>query len=174
MIANPQYALIGRGFIFNTIPIALMIVIIAFVVAFLLLKYTKFGRYVFAVGGNESASYLTGINIKKVKLKALIISGFCASVAGLIVTSQVGAAIPTTGTGMEMAVLSAVILGGLSLAGGKGKISGTLIGVLILATIQNGLTLLSVRTFYQMIINGAVLILAVTMDVVRSGALKKR
>jgi len=174
MIANPTYALIGRGFIFNAIPIALLIMIIAFVLAHLILKYTKFGRYVFAVGGNESASYLTGINITKVKMKALIISGFCAAVGGIIITSQVGAAIPTTGIGMEMGVLSAVILGGLSLAGGKGKISGTFIGILILATIQNGLTLLSVRTFYQMIINGFVLILAVSMDVIRSGALKKR
>jgi len=174
MIANQQYALIGRGFIFNTVPIALLIVIVAFVLAYLILKYTRFGRYVFAVGGNESASYLTGINIMRVKLKALVISGFCASIAGVIVTSQVGAAIPTTGIGMEMGVLSAVILGGLSLSGGKGKISGTLIGILILATIQNGLTLLSVRTFYQMIINGFVLILAVSMDVIRSGALKKR
>jgi len=174
MIANPTYALIGRGFLFNAVPIALVIMIIAFILAFLMLKYTKFGRYVFAVGGNESASYLTGINIMKVKMKALIISAVCASVGGIIVTSQVGAAIPTTGIGMEMGVLSAVILGGLSLSGGKGKISGTLIGVLILATIQNGLTLLSVRTFYQMIINGAVLILAVTMDVIRSGALTKK
>jgi len=174
MIANPTYSLFGRGFILNTIPIALVIVAVAFILGHLLLKYTKFGRYVFAVGGNESASYLTGINIAKVKMKALIISGFCAALAGVIISSQVGAAIPMTGVGMEMGVLSAVILGGISLSGGKGKMSGTLIGVLILATIQNGLTLLSVRTFYQMIINGLVLILAVTLDVIRSGALSKK
>ena len=118
-------------------------------------------------------SYLSGIRTGTVKFLGMVISGVCAAVAGLITCSQVGAAIPSTGTGSEMEVLSAVILGGVSLSGGKGKISGTVIGVLILATIQNGMTLLSLQSFYQMIINGSVLILAVLLDVIKSGALKR-
>jgi len=105
---------------------------------------------------------------------AMVICGATAAVAGLITSSQVSAAIPSNGVGNEMPVLSGVILGGVSLNGGKGHISGTIIGILILATIQNGMTLLSISTFYQMIINGAVLIVAVLLDVIRSGALKKR
>lgn len=174
MIESPDFELLGKGYIANTIPIAIILMVLVFLFVFYLLRYTGFGRKVFAVGGNENASFLSGINTAKIKLGAMVLCAVCAAVAGLILTSQVSAAIPSTGVGSEMGVLSAVILGGISLSGGKGRISGTVIGVLILATIQNGLTLLSVQSFYQMIINGIVLILAVVMDVIRSGALKKK
>jgi ribose/xylose/arabinose/galactoside ABC-type transport system permease subunit len=174
MIENEGFELIGKGYIFNFIPIPIIIMIVVFIFIFYLLKFTSFGRKVYAVGGNEHASYLSGINTIRIKFIALIICGVSSALAGIILTSQVSAAIPSTGVGSEMGVLSAVILGGISLSGGKGRISGTIIGVLILATIQNGLTLLSVQSFYQMIINGTVLIFAVLLDVIRSGALKKQ
>ncbi len=174
MIDNPSYDLIGKGYIANMVPICIIIMVIVFVLIYYLLRHTGFGRQVYAVGGNESASYLSGINVVKVKFLALVLCSVCSAIAGLITSSQVSAAIPSNGVGSEMGVLSGVILGGISLSGGKGRISGTVIGILILATIQNGLTLLSVQSFYQMIINGIVLILAVLMDVVRSGALKKQ
>jgi ribose/xylose/arabinose/galactoside ABC-type transport system permease subunit len=168
MIANKPFRIIGTGYIFNFIPIPILIMVIIFIITFYILKYTGFGRKIFAVGGNEKASYLSGINVKFVKFGAMIFSGVCASLAGIISASQVGAAIPSSGVGSEMSVLTAVILGGVSLSGGKGKISGTIMGVLILATIQNGLTLLSVPSFYVMLINGAVLVLAVSLDIYRT------
>jgi len=174
MIDNSSFDIIGKGYLFHALPVPIVIVVCVFVITFYVLRYTSFGRRVFAVGGNEQTSYLSGINVISIKFGALLICSVSAAIAGLILSSQVGAAIPSTGAGQEMGVLSAVILGGISLSGGKGRISGTVIGILILATIQNGLTLLSVQSFYQMIINGVVLILAVLMDVIRSGQLRKK
>jgi ribose/xylose/arabinose/galactoside ABC-type transport system permease subunit len=174
LIESKTFDIIGKGYLLNTIPVAVIIMFFVFILTFYILKYTSFGRKVFSVGGNENASYLAGVNIGAIKLGTMVVSSICASIAGLILASQVGAAVPSTGVGMEMGVLSAVILGGVSLSGGKGRISGTVIGIFILATIQNGMTLLSIRSFYQMLINGGVLIAAVTLDVIRSGALKKK
>jgi len=174
MIDSEEFAYIGTGYLFDRIPLPIIIAVVVFIITYYVLRYTAFGRKIFAVGDNEDASYLSGINVVGIKFGALVICSMTAAIAGLILSSQIGAAIPSTGTGQEMGVLSAVILGGISLNGGKGRVSGTVIGILILATIQNGLTLLSVQSFYQMIINGLVLILAVLMDVVRSGELKKK
>lgn len=174
MINNKDFDIIGRGQVFNIVPVSVIIMIGVFVLIYFLLNRTIFGRNIFAVGGSENASFLAGIKVVSIKFGAMIVSSVFAAVAGLILCSQVSAAVPSTGIGSEMVVLAAVILGGISLSGGKGRISGTIIGILILATIQNGLTLLSVPSFYQMLINGCVLIAAVTLDVVRSGVLKKK
>ena len=174
MINSKAYSVIGKYYIGGFLPVCVLILIVVMAIIWIVLKRTKFGRLVYAVGGNENASFLSGINVALVKFTAMVICGATAAVAGLITSSQVSAAIPSNGVGNEMPVLSGVILGGISLNGGKGHISGTIIGILILATIQNGMTLLSISTFYQMIINGSVLIVAVLLDVIRSGALKKR
>ena len=174
MVDNKPFEAIGTGRIFDVIPISMVIVVAVLLIIYYILNFTSFGRKVYAVGGNVNASYLAGINVQAVTFGAMVICAVCAAFSGLMVTAQVGAAIPSTGEGSEMDVLAAVILGGISLSGGKGRISGTVIGILILATIQNGLTMLSVPSFFQMIIRGLVLILAVLMDVVRSGALKKQ
>ncbi len=174
MIKNDLYSFIGRGYILNRIPFSVILMAIVFLVVAYVLKYINFGRKIYAVGGNESAAYLAGVNSSAIKFGALVISGLCAAFAGLVNSSQVGAAVPSTGEGSEMDVLSAVILGGVSLTGGKGKVSGTILGVFILATIRNGMTLLSIQSFYQKLINGTVLILAVLLDVLKSGALKKK
>lgn len=173
MVNSNAFKVIGKYYIGGFLPVCVLIMIVVFAVIWVMLKRSKLGRMVYAVGGNESASYLSGINVKQVKFMAMVICGVTAAIAGLITSSQVSAAIPSNGVGNEMPVLSSVILGGISLSGGKGHISGTIIGALILATIQNGMTLLSISSFYQMIINGSVLILAILIDVVRSGALKK-
>lgn len=173
MINNKAYDVIGKYYIGGFLPVCVLIMVIVFAAVWVVLARSRFGRMVYAVGGNDSASYLSGINITMVKFMAMVICGATAAIAGLITSSQVGAAIPSNGVGNEMPVLSGVILGGISLNGGKGHISGTIIGALILATIQNGMTLLSISSFYQMIINGTVLILAVLIDVIRSGALKR-
>lgn len=174
MFKHEIFSYIGRGYVFGIIPFAVILMIIVFLLVAYVLKCTNFGRKIYAVGGSERASYLAGINASAIKFWAMLLSATCASIAGFVNSSQVGAAVPSTGQGAEMDVLSAVILGGVSLSGGKGTVSGTVLGILILAVIQNGMTLLSIPSFYQMLINGTVLVLAVFLDVLRSGALKKK
>jgi ribose transport system permease protein len=136
-------------------------------VLFYILKYTSFGRKVYAVGGNPTASYLSGISLNKTRFGAYIISATVAGVAAVLLTSQVSMSLPTAGQGREMDGIAMVILGGVSLTGGKGRVIGTLLGVLIISVLANGMTLLSVPAYYQMLIKGMVLILAVYVDSLR-------
>ncbi|WP_206811916.1 ABC transporter permease [Paradesulfitobacterium ferrireducens] len=171
LISNKSFSFFGRSFILG-IPVAVIIMLILYVFFAYLLRYTKFGRKVYAVGGNPEASRLSGINVDRIRLMAYTISGLTAAVSGIILASQTGTGLPNAGTGMELNAIAAAILGGTSLAGGKGNIAGTLLGVLILSTLSNGLTLLNVPSFYQMIAQGAVLLIAVTLDVIRGGGYK--
>ena len=175
----------GRGRIFEIrdadggqaflgIPISVIIAIAVFLFIFWLLKYTGYGRKVYMIGGNETASYLSGINAQRVKFIAFIVSGVAAAYAGFLAACQVGAALPQAGAGNEMNTVAAVVLGGLSLAGGKGNMIGTILGCLILTVITNGLDLNQIQTQRQLIVTGFVLIIAVLLDVIRSGALKKQ
>ena len=173
MVKDPILIRLGRGRLFGVVPYIALIAIAILLITWYILKYTAFGRKVYMVGGNEQASYLSGINSNKVKFMAFTISSLTAGIAGFLLACQVGAALPQSGAGTEMATISAVILGGISLAGGKGKITGTILGVLILQVINNGLTLLSVNAYFQMVVSGSVLLLAVLIDIVRSGMLKK-
>lgn len=173
MVTDPVILMLGRGRLFGVIPYVTIIAIAILAITYYLLKFTAFGRKVFMVGGNEQASYLSGINITRIKFAAFVISGITAGIAGFLLAAQVGAALPQSGAGTEMSTISAVILGGISLSGGKGRMAGVILGILILQTINNGLTLLSVNAYFQMVVSGAVLILAVMIDVIRSGALRK-
>jgi len=170
-ISSEVFSFIGRGYFWG-IPISLIILIAVYAGTGYMLKFTAFGRKVYCVGANPNASYLAGININKTRMYGLIFSSVMASVAGIISASQVGAAIPTSGLGAEMEIPAAVLLGGISLTGGKGKLSGTFLGLLILVIISNGLTLLSVQSYYQMLIRGLVLILAVAIDSLKGGGYK--
>jgi len=172
--SNAAFSVFGKGYAFGVIPVSIIIVVVAMLIAHYILNSTSYGRRVYAVGGNEKASYLSGINTKATKLIALVICGVASSIGGIIIASQLSAVIPSTGVGSEMGILAAIILGGMSLTGGRGGIPGTVMGVLILATIQNGLTLLSTPSFYVMLVNGIILILAVFLDVIRSGVMKKQ
>jgi ribose transport system permease protein len=171
LITNPSFKIIGRQFILG-IPVAVIIMVILYVGMGYLLNYTKLGRSIYAVGGNPHASHLSGINVDRVRLTLYAICGVTAALSGVVLASQTGTGLPQAGTGMELDVIAAVILGGTSLAGGKGKITGTLLGVLILATLNNGLILLNVPSFYQMIAKGGVLLIAVMFDVLRGGGYK--
>jgi len=173
MVREPVFLNLGRGRLFGIIPYIALIAIVILLITYYILKYTSFGRKVYMVGGNEQASFLSGINSNRVKFLAFVISGLTAGIAGFLLSCQVGAALPQSGAGTEMSTISAVILGGISLAGGKGKIVGTILGVLILQVINNGLTLLSVNAYFQMVVSGGVLLLAVMIDIIRSGALRK-
>lgn len=174
MVTDPVLLALGRGRMFGVVPYVTIIALVVLVIVWYLLNFTSFGRKVYMVGGNERASYLSGINVNRVKFAAFVISGLAAGISGFLVACQVGAALPQSGAGSEMNTIAAVILGGISLSGGKGKMSGTILGILILQTINNGLTLQSVNAYFQMVVSGGVLLIAVMIDVVRSGALRKQ
>jgi len=162
------------GQAFPGIPISFIIALLIFLFIYWLLKHTGYGRKIYMIGGNETASYLSGINSKREKFIAYCISGVGSAYAGFLVACQVGAALPHSGAGTEMNTIAAVVLGGLSLAGGKGNMIGTILGCLILTVITNGLDLNQVQTQRQLLVTGTVLIIAVLLDVIRSGALKKQ
>ncbi len=158
-----SFSWIGTGYLFG-VPVPIWLMAIVFVSAWYLLNHTRFGRYVYALGGNESAARLSGINVDKVKVGVYAICGLLAALAGLIVTSRLSSAQPTAGMGYELDAIAAVVLGGTSLAGGKGRIMGTLIGALIIGFLNNALNLLDVSSYFQMIAKAVVILLAVLVD----------
>lgn len=165
------FSAVGSGRILG-IPISVYIMLGIYLLVHIMLTYTAHGKRVYAVGGNPEASFISGIDVRMVRFWGLVVSGAAAGLAGLIFVSQVGATVPTAGQGGLMDVITAVILGGISLSGGKGKVAGTLIGVLILAILSNGMVLLSVQSYYQAIVKGGVILMAVFVDSVRGGGFK--
>ncbi|OBW92163.1 ribose ABC transporter permease [Gallibacterium genomosp. 3] len=157
------FTFLGTGYLFG-IPFPIWLMAIIFIVAWYLLKHTPIGRYIYALGGNESATRLSGINVDKVKIFVYAVSGFLATVAGLIVTSRLSSAQPTAGVSYELDAIAAVVVGGTSLMGGKGRIAGTLIGALIIGFLNNALNLLDISSYYQMIAKSIVILLAVLTD----------
>lgn len=155
--------LIGKGSYFG-IPIPVIILFIMFLLFYFLLKKTTFGRRIYATGSNWKSARLAGVNINKTKIIAYIISGVMASLSGLILLSRLNSAQPTLGTGYELDAIAAVALGGTSMNGGRGRIWGTLIGVLIIAVLNNGLNILGVSSYYQDVVKGLVILIAVLSD----------
>ncbi len=162
-LGNMGFPLIGTGTIINLpYPIWLMVVF-ALIATFVALK-TPFGRQVYAVGGNERAAELSGVRVNRVKVYVYMISGFCAAVVGLILTSQLVAAHPATGTNYELNAIAVVVLGGTSLNGGRGTIFGTIVGAFVIGVLNNGMVLIGLSEFVQVAITGFVIILAVVID----------
>ncbi|PMC58981.1 ABC transporter permease subunit [Dolosicoccus paucivorans] len=157
------FKFLGRGYLLG-IPMPVVITAIVFLVLYLLLHKMTFGRKTFAIGGNEKAAFISGIHITKVKLAIYAISGAAASIAGLILTSRLNSAQPTAGVAFELDAIAAVVIGGTSMSGGKGRLFGTLVGALIIGTLNNGLNLLGVSSFYQQIVQGIVILIAVLLD----------
>ncbi|MGB6178516.1 ABC transporter permease [Carnobacterium sp.] len=157
------FKFIGRGYLFG-IPFPVVLMLICFTLLYVLLHKMTFGRKVFAIGGNEKAAFIAGIKSDRIKIAIYAISGMMASVAGIIITSRLNSAQPTAGQSYEMDAIASVVLGGTSLSGGRGRIVGTLIGALIMGTLNNGLNLLGVSSFYQQIVKGIVIIIAVLLD----------
>ena len=141
-----------------------MVFAVVFLAAWFALRFTTFGRAIYAVGGNAEAARLAGIDTRLIRTVVYTLSGLSAAVAGIILASQLGAGAPQAATGIELSVIAAVILGGTSLAGGRGGVWGTILGILILGTLNNGLALLSVSSFYQDVARGLVLLFAVALD----------
>ncbi|MDB8803865.1 ribose ABC transporter permease [Romboutsia sp. 1001216sp1] len=158
-----NFGKIGGGEIFS-IPTPAIIMIVVFLVCAYILNSTKMGRYTYALGSNEEATKLSGLNTDKIKIWVYTISGILSALAGVIITSRLYSAQPTAGTGYELDAIAAVVLGGTSLTGGKGKITGTIIGALIIGVLSNALNILDVSSYYQMMVKGVVILIAVLLD----------
>lgn len=158
-----KFMTLGNNRLFG-IPIPVIFMIIVFVACFYILTQTRYGRYVYALGGNEDSARLSGINTLKIKTLVYVISGALAALSGIIVTSRIGSASPNAGSGFELDAIAAVVLGGTSLAGGEGTIAGTIIGAIIIGVLNNGLNLMDVSPFYQSIVKGLVILFAVLID----------
>lgn len=156
-------AFINRGEILG-LPISMIIFLLVFLVIWFILGKTLFGRHLYATGGNEEAARLSTIPVNKIKITAYAISGFLASLASILYISRYNSIYPNAGQGAELDAIAAVVIGGTSMVGGKGKIFGTLIGVLIIGVLNNGLNLLGISSFYQEVIKGLVILFAVIAD----------
>ncbi len=167
---DKDFGQLGRGNI-GGVPIIVIVVAIMFIGAIIVMRYTTYGRAMYAIGGNSRASHLAGLPVKRYQLIAYMLSGLSAAIAGVLLTSRLGVAAPQASTGLELSVVAAIILGGTSLSGGKGNLFGTLLGIMILGTLDNAMTLLSVSAYYQQIGLGVVLLLAVGLDQLRVGNL---
>jgi ribose transport system permease protein len=154
---------LGAGYLLG-IPIPVLIAAVVFFGCWVTLTQTRFGRYVYAVGGNETVSRLSGVNVMRVKIAVYAISGVLSALAGIILTARLESAQPTAGTGYELDAIAAVVVGGTSLAGGTGSIFGTLVGALIIGVLNNALNLMDVSSYYQMVAKGTVILLAVLVD----------
>jgi ribose/xylose/arabinose/galactoside ABC-type transport system permease subunit len=155
-----KFVWIGTGFVFG-LPFPTILLIIMLIVGFIALKYSIFGRYVYAIGGNPEAARLSGVNVKKFSLIVFLIVSFAAALAGIVMTARLNSSVPSLGDGMEMDAIAAVCVGGTSLYGGRGSILKTIVGALIMTLIRNGLNILRVSTWWQLVVVGLILIVAV-------------
>jgi len=156
-----RYVGTGR---FAGVPVLVWTCAAIVAIAVLVLRKTRFGRYIYAVGGNERAARLSGLNVNRIKLRVYTIAGALSAVGGLIVTSKLDSATPIAGDGYELDSIAAVVIGGTSLSGGRGSVLGTVLGVLIIGVLNSGLIILSVPPFWQKVIKGCVILLAVAID----------
>ncbi|WNS79246.1 ABC transporter permease [Domibacillus sp. DTU_2020_1001157_1_SI_ALB_TIR_016] len=166
VLQNETFKFIGGGSILG-IPTPIYIMTFVYVVMFFVLKYTMFGRHIYAIGGNEEAARLTGIKVEKSLINVYSISGLLAGLGGVVLAGRLYSGQPTAGQMYELDAIAAVILGGTSLTGGRGRIQGTIIGVLIMAVISNGLTLMNVDYYWQLVVKGGVIVAAVLLDRLR-------
>lgn len=156
----------GTGYLLG-IPYAFILAVFMALFILLVIKRTRTGRYTLAIGGNEESARLSGVNVWQTKIAIYALAGLCASVGGLILTARLNAAEPLAGSGLEMEAIAAAVIGGASLAGGVASIPGTIIGAILMATLKNGLTLLSVQPYFQQLTIGIVIVVAVFLDKIR-------
>jgi erythritol transport system permease protein len=164
---NTGFPALGQTFIAG-LPLPVWIMLALFFAAVIVARKTPLGRHIYAVGGNERAARLAGIRVPRVKLFTYLASSLCAALVGLIIASQLEAAHPATGESFELNAIAAVVLGGTSLMGGRGSITGSLLGACVIGVLSDGLVMLGVSEFWQMVIKGAVIVLAVAIDQLQS------
>ena len=163
-ITDKFFIAIGTGYLFNIIPLPVVYMVILIIVFSFLLSKTKFGTYVYAIGGNREAARLSGVPIKKVEIIVFTLSGALAAFAGLVLASRMYSGQPSVGSGYEMDAIAACVLGGTSMAGGRGRISGTVFGAMVIGIISNGLNLIGVSSYWQLIVKGLIIACAVVLD----------
>lgn len=157
-----SFAFLGRGYIGN-VPFPIILMLIIFILAYIVLKLIRFGRYVYATGGNINAARASGIKVDNVIISTFAISGFLSGLTGMVLASRLNSAQPTAGMGYELDAIAAVVLGGTNLFGGEGELWGTLVGAFIMGILNNGLNMLNVSSFYQQVVKGIVILIAVTV-----------
>lgn len=161
-----DFAAIGSGTLLN-IPYSIIFAVFVAAMVFLILKYTIFGRYVYVIGGNEETAKVSGINIDEYRIIVYAASGVFASITGIIMTARMASAQVSTGTGWEMTIISSVIIGGTSMFGGQGTVLGTVIGALLISSMNSGLVLMRVSAYWQNVVIGSIIILAVAIDQIK-------
>jgi ribose transport system permease protein len=161
---DERYRFIGQGKIFDVIPVPTVIVLVVYAICYLVLNHSRFGRFVYAIGSNEEAARLSGINVTAVTIGIYAICGLLSGLASTIEAGRLATVQPAGGNGYELLAIGAVVVGGTSLFGGEGSIIATLIGALMVTTIRNGLNILGVNAFWQYVVNGLVIIAAVAVD----------
>lgn len=165
-VMSDEFNFIGSGYV-GPIPVPVIYMFIIIVVVSLIMNRTKLGRYMYAVGGNMEAARFSGINTKRVQLFAYTLSGFLAAFSGIVLASRMFSGQPTAGMGAELDAIAAVVLGGTSMSGGRGRIGGTVIGALIIGVLSNGMNLMGINSFWQYIVKGIVILIAVYVDIVK-------
>ena len=158
-----EFLTIGKGSIAG-IPIPTLILVVVFILGSIMLTKLKFGRYVYAVGGNENAAMVSGINVKRIKMMVYVLSGIACGIAAIILTARVSAGLPQAGESYELDAIAATVIGGTSLSGGRGRLWGTIVGAVLLGIVNNGLDLLNVSSFYQQIVKGLIILGAILID----------
>lgn len=163
-IKDEIFIAIGTGYLFNTIPLPVVYMVILIAIISFVLSKTKFGTYIYAIGGNREAARLSGVPTKKVEIVVFTISGFLSAFAGLVLCSRMYSGQPSVGSGYELDAIAACVLGGTSMTGGKGRISGTVFGAMVIGVISNGLNLIGVSSYWQLIVKGLIIVCAVLLD----------
>jgi len=158
-----SFAVIGKGYVFG-IPVPVIIMVVVFVFGWILLNKTRFGRYVYAIGGNREATRLSGVDVHKNLILSYIICGVLGSISAIVILSRLGSGMSSTAGNFAFDVLTAVVLGGVSISGGEGRLEGVIFGVLVMGVLSNGMVLMNVYEYYQMVIKGLVLLAAVGFD----------
>lgn len=166
-VVTKEWQFLGAGYV-GIFPTPVVILVIVLIITAIIMNKTKMGRHMYAVGGNQQAAEFSGIKVEKVKFFVHAFSGLMASLAGIVLASRMYSGQPTAGDGAEMDAIAAVVVGGTSMAGGSGKIGGTIIGGLIIGVLNNGLNLLNVNSFWQYVVKGVVILLAVFLDYFRN------
>lgn len=166
-VSDVSFKALGQNYI-GPIPVPVIIMIVMFIIGWFITKKTRFGRHMYAVGGNEQAARLSGVSVPTIKISVYCICGLCCAVSGFITAARLGSATPTAGEGAEMDAIAAVVLGGVSMDGGKGSLTGVFVGAFIIGVLNNALNLLSVSAYWQEIAKGLVILLAVVIDRVLS------
>ncbi len=162
----PDYQIIGTGYL-GPIPYPVIYMVVFLIICVVLLSKTRFGRHVYAVGGNDKAAIFSGVNVARTKMMVYTMSGFLAAFTGVVLCARMASGQPTAGQSFEMDAIAATVLGGTSMSGGVGKIGSTMIGVLIIGVLNNGLNLLGLNSFWQQIAKGIVILLAVYVDMLK-------